>query len=204
MYRNLFVLFALPMLSLAAHASHLVRLDVDRDADTYEIRVEMEVDAPVESVRAVLTDYNNLDRLSASIKTSKVIGTGQNGAIRVRTRMQNCVLFFCMDMHKVEDVTEDAQGRILVAIVPQDSSFRSGYAQWEIHRSGTGTRVIHHARMEPKIAVPPLIGTAVMKKTLRREILESFEKLDCLARTECDGNSVHGETDDWDDSVYGF
>ena len=87
---------------------------------------------------------------------------------------------------------------------PQDSSFRSGYAHWEIHRSGTGTRVIHHARMEPNIAIPPLLGTAVMKKTLRKEILESFKKLDCLARTECDGNIGHGETDDWGDSVYEF
>jgi carbon monoxide dehydrogenase subunit G len=156
----------------------------------------MEVDAPVENVRAVLTDYNNLDRLNPSIKSSSVIGNGEDGAVRIMTLIHNCVMFFCKDMKKVEDVREDEQGRILVAIVPQASSFLSGHASWEIRHNGTGTVVLHHSRIEPDIAVPPLLGTAVMKSTLREEILKSFENLGCLARDDC----ANDETPDADAS----
>jgi carbon monoxide dehydrogenase subunit G len=173
------------LVSLPAEASRLVRLDIDRKADIFEIQVEMEMDAPAENIRAVLTDYNNLDRLNASITTSRVVRTENGGAVRVLTRLENCVLFFCMDMKKVEDVTQDAQGRILVSIVPGKSSFRSGNASWEIRSTGKGSRVIHHARVEPDIMIPPLIGNSILKSRLRDEIMEVFQNLACMAHEQC-------------------
>jgi hypothetical protein len=170
---------------LSAHASQLIRLEVDQQADIYEIRVEMLIHAPADSVRAILTDYTNLDRLNASITSSRVIDGERDGATRVLTRIENCILFFCKKLQKVEDVTEDDQGRILVSMVPDSSSFRYGQASWELHDSGGTTRVIHHARLEPDIWIPPWMGTAILKDALRREILESFETLDCLARKQC-------------------
>ena len=202
MFQKLLVLFALHVLSLTANASQLLRLEVDHKADIYEIRVEMEVDAPAETVRTILTDYANLDRLNASITTSEIVGTEHNGAVRVLTRMENCILFFCMNIQKVEDVTEDDQGRILVAMVPDSSSFHSGLASWEIRDTGNTTHVIHHAKLEPDILIPPLMGTAVIKNTLRREILESFENLDCLARNRCEQNSSNSGMDSGDDVMH--
>ena len=203
MFRRLLVLSALYLLSLTASASQLVRLEVDHRADIYEIRVEMEVDAPAEAVRAILTDYTHLDRLNASITTSEVVGTSRDGAIRVLTRFRNCVLFFCMDLQKVEDVTEDDQGRILVAMVPGSSSFRSGHASWEIRDTGNRSRVIHYAKLEPDLWIPPWMGTAILKNTLRQEILESFESLDCLARNQCEQHSSgDSRMDDRNDVTY--
>jgi hypothetical protein len=202
MFQKLLVLSSLHLLSLTASASQLVRLEVDQRADIYEIRVEMEVDAPAESVRAILTDYANLDRLNASITTSKVIGTEHNGAVRVLTRMENCILFFCMNVQKVEDVTEDEQGRILVTMVPDSSNFRSGHASWELRRTGSRTRVIHHAKLEPDLWIPPWMGTALLKNTLRKGILESFETLDCLARTQCGQDTGNSTVDSQYDFIY--
>ena len=177
------------LLSLAANASQLVRLDVSQRASVYEIRVEMEVDAPADNVRAILTDYAHLDRLNSSITASEVIDAGQNDTVRVLTRMKNCVLFFCMTLHKVEDVTEDEQGRIVVTIVPESSSFRSGQASWEIKSLGGKTLVIHYATLEPDLWIPPWMGTAILKDALRRELVKSFSTLDCLARTRCEDSA---------------
>jgi hypothetical protein len=173
----------LGIFSLAANASQLVRLEVTQDANSYNVYVEMELDAPVEEVRAILTDYTHLDRLNASITASEIIAAQGDGAIRVLTRFENCILIFCMTVQRVEDVTEDAQGRILVAMVPEASSFRSGRASWEVKGAGSGSRVIHRAMLEPDFWLPPWIGTAILKATLRREIRTSFENLECLART---------------------
>ena len=185
MYRKLLASAALNLFTLGVNASQIIHLEVDQKADVYEVRVEMVVDAPAADVRAVLTDYANLDRLNGSITASSVIDSESAGTVRVLTRIENCVLFFCTQVQKVEDVTQDRQGRIMVVIVPDASSFRSGHATWELQSTGNTTLVIHHAKMEPAIQVPPLIGPALIKNTLRREIRESFENIDCLARNQC-------------------
>jgi Polyketide cyclase / dehydrase and lipid transport len=172
------------LVSSIAHASQLVRLDVDQKANSYAVYVVMELDAPAEKVRAILTDYAHLDRLNASIIASEIIGARSDGTVRVLTRFENCILFFCMTMQRVEDITEDVHGRILVALVPDASSFRSGQASWEVKSIGSRSRVVHRATLEPDFWLPPWMGTAIVKATLRREIRASFENLECLARTE--------------------
>ena len=42
----------------------------------------------------------------------------------------------------------------------------------------------------------------VLKNTLRQEILESFENLDCLARNQCVQNSGDSWVDSEDDLTY--
>ena len=179
-------LFAVLMggVSLTAHASQLVRLDVNQKANSYAVYVVMELDAPAEKVRAILTDYAHLDRLNASITASKIIDGKGDGAVRVLTRFENCIVFFCVTMQRVEDITQDYQGRILVAMVPDLSSFRSGQASWEVTSTGSGSRVIHRATLEPDFWLPPWIGTAILKATLRHEIRASFDNLECLTRTD--------------------
>ncbi len=172
------------LFSFTVNASQLVRLEVDQQANIYTVFVEMELDAPAEKVRAILTDYAHLDRLNASITASEITDAKGDGTVRVLTRFENCILFLCLTVQCVEDITEDAQGRILVAMVPDASSFRSGQASWEVESTGSGSRVIHRARLEPNFWLPPWIGTAILKGTLRREIRASFEKLECLARRD--------------------
>jgi hypothetical protein len=172
------------LLSLTAHASQLVRLDVDQKANGYAVFVVMELDAPAEKVRALLTDYAHLDRLNGSITASNIIDARGEGTVRVLTRFENCIVFFCMTVQRVEDISEDVQGRILAALVPDASSFRSGQASWEVTSIGSGSRVIHRATLEPDFWLPPWIGTAILKAALRREIRASFENLECLTRTD--------------------
>ena len=182
--RKTLLVTVIGLFSSTAHASQLVRLDVDQIANSYAVYVVMELDAPAEKVRAILTDYAHLDRLNASITASKIIDARGDGTVRVLTRFENCIVFFCMTVQRVEDITEDAQGRILVALVPDASSFRSGQASWEVTSTESGSRVIHRARLEPDFWLPPWIGTAILKATMRREIRASFENLECLTRTD--------------------
>jgi Polyketide cyclase / dehydrase and lipid transport len=172
------------LFSLTADASQLVRLDVEQKANSYTVYVVMELDAPAEMVRAILTDYAHLDRLNASIIASEITDEKADGTVRVLTRFENCIVFFCMTVQRVEDITEDDQGRILVTLVPDASSFRSGQAVWEVTSTGSGSRVIHRATLEPDFWLPPWIGTAILKATMRREIRASFENLECLTRTD--------------------
>ena len=197
MVKHMNALCFLGLASLPAHSSQLLHLQVDRQADIYQVYVEMEFKAPADKLRKILTDYANLERLNASITTSEVIAGDIDGVVRVRTHIQNCVLFICMELRKVEDITEDEHGRIMATIVPASSSFRSGTASWEIRSTANGSRVIHQAKLEPDVWLPPWMGTAIIKDALRREIQQSFENLECLAMADCTQRLETDEEDDW-------
>jgi hypothetical protein len=179
------IVAGLYMISLSANASQLIRLEVEQKDDVYNVYVEMDVDAPVEAVLAVLTDYEQLNRLSDSIIDSKIINSKNENVVRVQTQIENCVLFFCMDIRKVEDVIEDKNGRITASVVADSSDFRSGHAVWEVKRTAHGSRVIHTARLEPDISVPSWMGASIVKSSLRQELRQSFRNLECLSRTDC-------------------
>ena len=198
MLKNLIAASLLGLLSLTANATQFVLLEVNQQAGIFSVHVEMYFEAPAERVRSILTDYENLDLLNASITSSKVIGTNHNGSVRVLTRFRNCVLLFCMDIQKVEDITEDEHGRILVAMVPESSNFHSGQTSWEVLSSGSGSRVILHANMEPDLWLPSWLSGAIIKNTLRREIQESFENLECLALRDHQPLPVNNQDKAWD------
>jgi hypothetical protein len=168
------------LLSLAAQASELVRLDVDRQDDAYTVHVEMLYNTPPGQLRAILTDYANLDRLNTSITDSRILGMNPDGTLRVLTRFEHCVLLYCVELQKVEDIAEDEQGRIRVVMVPDASSFRSGIALWDIQREGSGSRVVLHAQLVPDLQLPAWLGAGLVKNALRRQIRDSFDSLDIL------------------------
>lgn len=196
---KLITLSILTTVSLTTYASQIVRLNVAHKADIYEVHVEMEFDAPAEKVRAILTDYANLDRLNESITTSRIIDSSRDGKVRVLTQFENCILFFCMDIQKVEDIMEDEQGRILLVMIPESSNFRSGNSSWEVQSTETGSRVIHIAKLEPDLRIPAWLGSAILKDTLRQEFEKSFDKLECLATRNCRSQPSTSQHDDWDD-----
>jgi carbon monoxide dehydrogenase subunit G len=185
MMKRWMVFAGLFIISLSVNASQLIRLEVEQKNDVYDVYVEMDVDAPVEAVLAILTDYEQLNRLSDSIIDSKIIHSRNENVVRVETQIENCVLFFCMDIKKVEDVTEDKNGRIMASVVADSSDFRSGHATWEVKSTARGSRVIHTARLQPDISVPSWMGAAIVKSSLRQELRQSFENLECLSRADC-------------------
>ena len=199
MRQHMITLCFLVMVPLQAYSSQLVTLQIDQRAGVYELYVEMDFHAPAERVREILTDYANLERLNASITRSEIIADDSDGVVRVLTHLEKCVLFFCRDIRKVEDITEDEQGRIMATIVPASSSFSSGKASWEIRSTAQGSRVIHQAKLQPDLWLPPWMGTVILKEAIRKEIQQSFENLECLAMAECAGRIDIIEEDDWDD-----
>jgi 4-oxalocrotonate tautomerase len=94
-----------------------------------------------------------------------------------------------MTAQRVGDITEDDQGRILVTLVPDASSFRSGQAlwMWSVTSTGSGSRVIHRATLAPDFWLPPWIGTAILKATLVIETLTD-------AMVAIEGESSHAYT----------
>jgi hypothetical protein len=163
-------------------AADLAELQVSESEGVYRIRLVMQLQAPAQQVQYVLTDYTRIYRLNPSIIESEILPAPDHGVVRVRTRLLDCIAFFCKQIERVEDVRESGSGRLLATTVPALSSFKSGDAEWQIHRMGERTQVTYQAQMEPDFYIPPVIGSYFVKKKLLQGMLTSLERIECIAR----------------------
>jgi hypothetical protein len=173
------LLVLLSVLPVVGHADTVVtRLD----HESYSVRMEVQISAPSEYVRALLTDYEHLNRVNPSIRQSQLLGSFKPDQVRVRTVTRSCVVFMCFDMTQVQDVEVRADGEIISTIVPGKCDFKDGVALWRILPSGTGTHVVFEARMRPAFWVPPLIGMWMIERQIDQQLALTVSNLDRLGK----------------------
>lgn len=166
----------------AAGAGEVVELTVEHEKGVYRVYADVVLYAPVDAVRAVLTDYEELERLSPSILKAETLESPEAGVVRVRTVAEACALGFCRKLTRVEDVHNQTPADLQADIVPGLSDFDSGSTHWRFLALGTQTRLIYEGSLEPGFWVPPLIGPGVVKRGLRREFDATFTNLEALAQ----------------------
>ncbi len=167
--------------STAVLANEITEFKVTEEEGVFYINASVVLQAPAEYVRSVLTDYVHIYRLNPSIIESEVLEPPGNNVARIRTKVIGCVIFYCEEIERVEDVRILASGDIQAKIVPESSQFKSGVTLWQVRSMGEESKLTYHAEMEPDFYVPPLIGNTIVKAKLREEIMTSFTRLERIA-----------------------
>jgi len=124
-------------------------IEISENSGVYWVRMIRLVHAPARYVSSVLTDYKHIYRLNPSITLSEILPSPRSGTVRVKTRMQGCILFFCRDVERVEEVREVNAGHLQAVIIPQQSDFTSGSAEWHIQPVGDYSRIVYEAQLAP-------------------------------------------------------
>ncbi len=164
-----------------AAAGEIIATDVSHEHNVYHVHFVAIIDAKSRAVRKALTDYPRLTRLSATLLRSEVL-LQESSHQRVRLVFHACVLVFCRDLTKTQDIYSQPNGDIVAAMVPELSDFLQGNERWHVAPLGRRTRVEYTAESVPKFFVPPLIGPAIMKSKIRRELLDSATRLEHVAQ----------------------
>ena len=167
-----------------ARTADLAELQVSEIQGVYRIYLVMQMHVPVHYVHGVLTDYKHIYRLDPAIIDSEILPSPDDGIVRVRTRLVDCIAFFCVKIERVEDVHELEHGGLQTTIVPTLSNFKYGHAEWEIMDQEGLTQVIYQAQLEPGFFIPPLIGSYLVKQKLRKNVLASMARIECIARIQ--------------------
>ncbi|MEA2094945.1 MAG: hypothetical protein U9P11_10325 [Pseudomonadota bacterium] len=163
-------------------AGELVELDLSHERGVFHLRLEMILEAPHKDVHNVVTDYAHIYRLNPSIVESAVMEMLDDSVVRIKTLINDCILIFCRDILRVEDVRELGTGDIFAVIVPRLSNVKSGAALWQIQPLGSHTRINYYLTLEPGFFIPPAIGTYLVKKKLQQEVLISFSNIERIAQ----------------------
>ena len=185
------VFFMLCVNTLPLGAVDIVEIQVTKNNGVYHMKMVAEVDASAEYVYRVLTDYRHIYRLNPSITESEVLPSPDIGAVRVRTRVENCTFIFCMEVDRVEDVYDLSSNELRMEIVPSLSNFLSGNAKWLIEDMEEYSEIVYQAQVEPDFNVFPVIGSAIVNRSLRQEMMTLMARVECIAKVkeEQDWNS---------------
>lgn len=177
-------LLLIVLLGLAAASAGVApaRVSVERDGRAYTVSMVVDLDVPPEQVRAVLTDFEHLDRINPSILASEVLPSPDPDVTRVRTRVKSCAWFFCRKLDLVEDLRTAPNGDIHARVVAELSDMRAGSARWIIEGAGERTRLTYRSTMEPAFWVPPLLRSRAVTDALRKNLLATAANLQRLLR----------------------
>jgi hypothetical protein len=156
-------------------------LQVSDSEGLYSISLDVQMQVPARYVYRVLTDYAHIYRVDPAITDSEILPSPDDGVVRVRTRIADCITFFCKKIDLVQDVRDLGHGYLEATTVPTLGSFKSGHTEWKIMGIGGRTEVIYSAQMEPDFFIPPVIGKYLVKQKLRERVLASLARIQCLA-----------------------
>lgn len=175
------------LLVSTASSSHLFAasvsdMEVSSKDGEYSIRLEMTLDVPAKYVREVLTDYRHIYRLNPSIIESRMLQLSETGKTRVYTKISDCVLFFCKEISRVEEVVEHDNGMLVAKIIPEGSDFDSGITKWEISDINEKTKLVYDTRVQPNFFIPPIIGNYIVEGKMKDSLMASFQRIECNAR----------------------
>lgn len=168
------------------NAADILHSEVHHRDGVYRVRFSVHVYAEAQAVRALMTDYARLSRLSPVVTSTEVVQRSADGTQRLRLKLRACVWIFCKDLRKLEDVSTRTNGEIVTVAIPNESDFSHAVERWRIVAAPDGaraarTRIEYEAEMTPSFFVPPFLGPALIKRALRRELTHSIETLERLA-----------------------
>jgi hypothetical protein len=167
--------------------------EVTEDNGIFQLQFTTIIDAPAEYVKQVLTDFSHIYRLNPSIIESEVLPSKQSDETKIRTKVLACAPVFCREVERVEIVRTLASGDLQADIIPELSEFRSGQAIWKITDMDDKSKLVYEATLEPDFYVPPVVGIPVISSSLKKELINTFERLERIASI----NEVRDWTEDF-------
>ena len=145
----------------------------------YSLQVAVVLNAPVEYVYKVITDYKNAYRINPVITNVVILPSGRDQVVRVRNLSEQCVGPFCFNIAWAGDITETRDGGLEVETLPGLSNFVSGSARWRIRPQGERTSVLYESKLKPAFFIPPVIGDSILKYHIKNDNLATFKRIEC-------------------------
>ena len=149
-----------------------IKVRIDRNGDTFAVKVELVVDATPDEAFAVLTDYDHMARFVSNVLESRIIRRdGSRIAVEQKSRLALGPIH--SDFTNVREVELLPSREIRSRVTEGDmrgSSFTTTLAS-----RGAQTWIDNQGSFVSNRWIPPIIGTAVLEAETRKQF-EEFRK----------------------------
>ena len=142
-------------------------IHVERRQGVFQVRVETPVAVGVQTAWQVLTDYDRLAQYVPDMRSSRIV-SGAGEPLRVRQEGGAEFLFFTVSIEVELRIEETPPERLTFTAV--GGNMKQMHGEWRITRTGQGILLGYEAAIEPKLWVPPLLGTSLMRRNVARQV----------------------------------
>ena len=166
------IIFIIPALLPGVSVSAEINsVEVRKEHNHYHLNINATVNAGIENIRSIITDYENLTSINPYIKESKLLDISEDERSTVSMLTETCVLFLCYNIRHVQTFHPMKNDILFSRIIPEESDFKTGWMRWEIKEMDSNkaypvTQIILDIEMVPGFFVPPVIGPYQIKKTM--------------------------------------
>jgi carbon monoxide dehydrogenase subunit G len=160
-------------------------IEVGRDGDFITVAASVDLKADVQIAWEVLSNYDDLARFIPDIRSSRVIKRDAGGPLVVEQKGEFGVLFFRHAVEVTMEVSEERPRRIVARAI--SGSMKDMETRYDLLPSEKGVKLGYYGRFVPDFFIPPLIGLAIVRRTLERRfraMAEEIERRDALARNK--------------------
>ena len=182
------ILVALALLPVTSLCADIKTIEVKKENNLYHMHINATVDADLDNVIKIITDYENLPLINPYLKESKLMDNPENERSTVNMLTEICVLFLCYNIRHVQTFYFSENGILFSRIIPGMSDFQAGWMRWEIREMDVNkiypvTRIILDIEMVPDFFVPPIIGPYQIKKIMLGMTRATIINLEKKAKT---------------------
>ena len=171
----LLCLAALAPLGLAADTDVAdVSVTALRNGEGFDVEASAEFDAGAELAWAVLTDYDRLAEFIPGMNQSRVVSRDGH-AVVVDQSGEASLLFFTFPIQVRLAIEEQPYDRIESRAI--SGNFRELSGNYRLEVRGTRLLLRYSGRMTPDFAVPPLIGTLLVRKTVAKRFRAMVDEI---------------------------
>ena len=165
-------------------AGQIEHIDITHANGVYSIDLNVLLDARLPDVYSLVTDFAGTARLNDSIVRNEVQADPENARWKRAMTIESCVWFFCFEVQQTEWLTIK-QLAVIGSIIPEESNLGPGQSRWALSEpSPEQTRVLYTSEIRPEFWLPPLVGPYMLRKALRKEVHETVDRIETLARDE--------------------
>jgi len=166
---TIFIFFCL--FSPFSSSATLTTVNIEKQGERYILHITVQVNANVDSVKQIITDYENLTSINPYLKESKVISMTDNKRTTVSMLTEACVLFICFKIRHVDIFQRVGDDIIFIRTIPKISDFKEGWSRWTIkeinsNNNKTVTQLSLDSEMVPDFFILPIIGPYQLKKKI--------------------------------------
>jgi ribosome-associated toxin RatA of RatAB toxin-antitoxin module len=177
----------LSLFAIAAQANEM-QINFERDGDIIKIDGHLILPYPPKLIFEVLTDYEHMHDYVPDMTSSRVLNKEEN-KLRVEQKGKSGIGPFKFRFEIVRDVELAPLMEIKSTLV--SGNFKSMHTSTKIIPEGDNTKLDYVANMEPDFWVPPLIGSTIIKRQLRRQFDAFVVELDKRNQAQRDIEKVN-------------
>jgi len=172
----------------AVAGPQLSRFEVTRDAAGYRVDASADLEADLSLVWETLTDYEKLPQFVPGIRSVRVLATHEESG-RQRLLIEQAgelrFLFFSRRVAVLLDVEHQPQWRVEARALPRprgadssEASLNQFEGTYTLMPIPGGVRLGYRARFTPEFALPPILGSLAVRRTMQAQFEAMLAEID--------------------------